>query len=168
MVEAPPPPPPPPPLSIIQLLCWTSLCSGCSSTAPPLPPVLTKHPSLKVGRKAFQQPPLPLSPWERGSRVWTWHSGWMGKWGGFFNRDAQDKGVQLACVGEQPAECVALRAKLLQWLHKGWHSESVERTGLNDFILHFQVHHMFLSRLKKVPLSPGEVFKEAFVLPGFT
>lgn len=41
--------------------------------------------------------------------------------GGFFKRDARDKEVQLVCVGEQHAECVALKAKLFYWLHKDSH-----------------------------------------------
>lgn len=41
--------------------------------------------------------------------------------GGFFKRDARDKGVQ-------HAECVALKAKLLYGLHKDW-ARSEHRGG---------------------------------------
>ena len=83
-------------------------------------PALTKHPS-EGGRKALQPPRLPSL---RGNVGAESGPGILEGWesGGFFKRDARDKGVPLVCAGEQHAEYVALKAKLLYWLHKDSHS----------------------------------------------
>lgn len=65
------------------------------------------------------------------------------------------KGVQRVGAEEQHAEYMALKAKLLYWLHKDLHCKSVEKARQNDFLLRLEVRHAALSGSPclNIPLS---------------
>lgn len=119
----------------------------------PVPlPALTKHHS-EGERKAFQplDSPLSVGMWEQSLDLACWRDE---KVGGCFKGMPGTKGVQRVGAEEQHAEYMALKAKLLYWLHKDSHSKSVEKARQNDFLLRLEVPF-------RIPL-----FKHPFVSSG--
>lgn len=121
------------------------------SSAVPLPG-LTKR--LSEGeRKAFPAPCLPSLHGNVGAGSGSsLLEGWEN--GGFVKGMPGTKGCiyRQVCVGEQHAECVALRTKLLQWVHKDMHGYSVETASQNNFVPLLEVCHMrFVKSLYDLP-----------------
>lgn len=85
----------------------------------------------------------------------------MRKWGVALTGMPGTKGVQRVGAEEQHAEYMALKAKLLYWLHKDSHSKSVEKARQNDFLLRLEVLHASLSGppCLNIPLSQAVHFR---------
>lgn len=109
-------------------------------------PALTKHLS-EGGRKAFQplDSPLSVGMWEQSLNLACWRDG---KVGGFFKRDARDKGAARSVSGSSmlsmwPSKPSAFISRTKARSVRAW-----KKARPNDFILRLEVRFSGFRALK--------------------